>query len=100
GRVAPKLSVGRRAGYAAAGLLFAAALGAKLLPAVASFGVPADDATRAALQGAGAAKGAVLGNVERVADLLYTSYLLPFELASVVLLVGMVGAVVVARRRA
>jgi len=38
-------------------------------------------------------------NSEAVGRLLYTSYLLPFEIASVLLLVAMVGAVVLAKRR-
>ncbi len=37
------------------------------------------------------------GSVEAVAATLYTDYLLPFEMTSVLLLVGMVGAVVLAR---
>lgn len=37
------------------------------------------------------------GSVQAIASVLYTDYLLPFELASVLLLVGMVGAVVLAR---
>jgi len=39
------------------------------------------------------------GNLQAVGRLLYTSYLLPFELASVLLLVAMVGAVLLALRR-
>jgi len=50
-----------------------------------------------------AANGDVLreggGNLQAVGRLLYTSYLLPFELASVLLLVAMVGAVLLALRR-
>jgi NADH-quinone oxidoreductase subunit J len=38
-----------------------------------------------------------LGSVEAIGQTLYTDYLLPFELTSVLLLVGMVGAVVLAR---
>lgn len=38
------------------------------------------------------------GNIEAVGIELYTRYLLPFEVASVLLLVAMVGAVVLARR--
>ena len=38
-------------------------------------------------------------NTESVGELLYTSYLLPFEIASVLLLVAMVGAVVLAKKR-
>jgi NADH-quinone oxidoreductase subunit J len=37
-------------------------------------------------------------NVEQVGWVLYTDYLIPFELASVLLLVAMVGAIVLARR--
>ncbi|MBI3449898.1 MAG: NADH-quinone oxidoreductase subunit J [Acidobacteria bacterium] len=38
------------------------------------------------------------GNIEAVGIELYTRYLLPFEVASILLLVAMVGAVVLARR--
>ena len=40
-----------------------------------------------------------LGNVERVADLLFSQYLLPFEIASVLLLAAVVGSVVMAKKR-
>ena len=40
------------------------------------------------------------GNTERLADLLFSQYLLPFELASVLLLVAIVGSVVLAKKRA
>jgi len=39
------------------------------------------------------------GNVERVADLLFSQYLLPFEIASVLLLAAVVGSVVMAKKR-
>ena len=42
--------------------------------------------------------GEQLGNSEAVAWLLYREYLLPFEIASVFLLVAMIGAVVLARK--
>lgn len=42
--------------------------------------------------------GEPLGNSEAVAWLLYRQYLLPFEIASVFLLVAMIGAVVLARK--
>ena len=38
------------------------------------------------------------GNTEELGYLLYTDYLIPFEVASVLLLVAMVGAIVLARR--
>ena len=40
-----------------------------------------------------------LGNVEMVADSLFSEYLLPFEIASVLLLVAVVGSVVMAKKR-
>lgn len=47
-----------------------------------------------------AATGApVAGNVETIARLLFTDYLFPFELTSVLLLAAMVGVLVLARRR-
>jgi len=40
----------------------------------------------------------VSGNTEQVGWLLYTNYLIPFEIASVLLLVAMIGAIVLAKR--
>jgi NADH-quinone oxidoreductase subunit J len=40
----------------------------------------------------------VSGNTEQVGWLLYTSYLIPFEVASMLLLVAMIGAIVLAKR--
>ena len=40
----------------------------------------------------------VTGNTEQVGWLLYTSYLIPFEVASMLLLVAMIGAIVLAKR--
>ena len=42
----------------------------------------------------------LLPNSEEVAKSLFSSYLLPFEIASVLLLVAMIGAVVMAKKRA
>ncbi len=58
-------------------------------------------------QGAGAFQPAsppvsspvVEGNTERLADELFSQYLLPFELASILLLVAIVGSVVMAKKR-
>lgn len=47
-------------------------------------------------QGTAAAFGQ--GSVEAIAGALYTDYLLPFEMTSVLLLVGMIGAVVLAKK--
>ncbi len=43
-------------------------------------------------------EGEVAGNSEAVAWSLYRDYLLPFEIASVFLLVAMIGAVVLGRK--
>ena len=51
---------------------------------------PAPQAAAAALP--------VSGNTEQVGWLLYTSYLIPFEIASMLLLVAMIGAIVLAKR--
>ncbi|HJN42691.1 MAG: NADH-ubiquinone/plastoquinone oxidoreductase subunit 6 [Acidobacteria bacterium] len=40
----------------------------------------------------------IQGNIEQVGWLLYTDYLIPFEVASVLLLVAMIGAIVLAKR--
>jgi len=42
---------------------------------------------------------AALGNTEQLADVLFTDYLLPFEIASLLLLVAVVGSVVMAKKR-
>ena len=39
------------------------------------------------------------GNVEQLGYLLYTDYLIPFEVASMLLLVAMIGAIVLAKRK-
>jgi NADH-quinone oxidoreductase subunit J len=40
-----------------------------------------------------------LGNTESIAKLLFTDYLLPFEVTSVLLLVAIVGAVVLSKSK-
>ncbi len=44
-------------------------------------------------------KVAAIGNTEVVARLLFTDYLLPFEITSVLLLVAIVGAIVLAKKQ-
>jgi len=44
--------------------------------------------------------GELVGNTEAVGTTLYTTYLVPFEIVSVVLLVAMIGAIVFGRRDA
>jgi NADH-quinone oxidoreductase subunit J len=43
--------------------------------------------------------GAAAGNTEQIATVLFHNYLLPFELASVLLLVAIVGSVIMAKKR-
>jgi len=46
-----------------------------------------------------AVSGVVAGNTEMIADALFSEYLLPFEIASLLLLVAVVGSVVMAKKR-
>jgi NADH-quinone oxidoreductase subunit J len=66
--------------------------------AIAYFLYRGKDAFRFAEASAGQAVSA-LGNTEQVADSLFSEYLLPFEIASVLLLVAVVGSVVMAKKR-
>ena len=75
------------------GLGLAAAVLAELaLLAVRSSGVPARPVV------ATAAVEGISGNTQVVGWMLYTSYLIPFEIASMLLLVAMIGAIVLAKR--
>ncbi len=51
------------------------------------------------IQSTGAPFGDDFGSIGAVAQLLFRQFLMPFELASILLLVAVVGAVVIARRR-
>jgi NADH:ubiquinone oxidoreductase subunit 6 (subunit J) len=48
---------------------------------------------------AAAHAGALEPNTERVGEVLFQKYMLPFEIASILLLVALVGAVVMAKKR-
>ena len=67
------------------------------LAAVAAYSV-ASPAPPLAAAVAAAPSIPVTGNTEQVGWLLYTSYLIPFEIASMLLLVAMIGAIVLAKR--
>jgi NADH-quinone oxidoreductase subunit J len=71
------------------GFLFVAVLGAALL------------AAGPVLPGAGSTSNppSAFGTTEQVADSLFTTYVLPFEITSILLLVAIIGAVVMARKR-
>jgi NADH-quinone oxidoreductase subunit J len=47
---------------------------------------------------ADAPAGASSGNTETIGMLLYTDYLVPFEVASMLLLVAMIGAILLAKK--
>ncbi len=49
--------------------------------------------------GAPQANPATAGNIEQIADMLFRDYLVPFELASLLLLVAIVGSVLMAKKR-
>ena len=59
-----------------------------------ALGTPTPEAQRVevALRGMG-------GNIETIGQVLYTEYLLPFEVVSVLLLVAMIGAIYLAKKR-
>lgn len=42
---------------------------------------------------------AVSGNTETIGEVLYSTYLFPFEVASLILLVAMIGAIILAKRK-
>jgi NADH-quinone oxidoreductase subunit J len=75
----------------AASSLAAALIGYFLYRGKAAFHIAETGTAPAAPDGA--------GNTEVVADMLFSHYLLPFEIASVLLLVAVVGSVVMAKRR-
>jgi NADH-quinone oxidoreductase subunit J len=60
-------------------------------------GIRLEDTAGAAAAAASAVT--TTGNTEMVADVLFQEYLLPFEIASILLLVAVVGAVVMAKKR-
>lgn len=45
-----------------------------------------------------AAPGSEVGNTEMIGEVLYSTYLFPFEVASLILLVAMIGAIILAKR--
>jgi len=57
------------------------------------------DAFHIAEAGAATALASAVGNTEQIGDSLFSEYLLPFEVASLLLLVAVVGSVVMAKKR-
>src|SRR5213592_2214091 len=73
-------------------------LAAAVLAELVAIGVYGYSSVAPAAPIAAAASMPVSGNTEQVGWLLYTSYLIPFEIASMLLLVAMIGAIVLAKR--
>jgi NADH-quinone oxidoreductase subunit J len=97
GRIGPRPSAFERGLWSIGGLAFGGLVAALLVRSV-ELPLPGADRTATMLQGPYAADGRGLGNTEWIGTLLYTDWLIPFELASVLLLVAIIGAVVLARR--
>jgi NADH-quinone oxidoreductase subunit J len=97
GRVAARPSRAQRWVFALAAIALAVGIG-RLFAAAVAPPPPGTSALEQAMRGPFQDQGAVLGNIGYVGQVLYTTYLLPFELASVLLLVAMIGAAVLARR--
>jgi NADH-quinone oxidoreductase subunit J len=81
--------------YWGVGLTAAAAVGAEIL----WFLYRGKDAFHVAERAGSVTSPAPEGNTQMVADVLFSEYLLPFEIASLLLLVAVVGSVVMAKKR-
>ena len=75
-------------------------LSAALLAEVSAILVYSGSRSEAVPAAAAPVAGTAVGNTETVGWLLYTDYLVPFEVASVLLLVAMIGAILLARKEA
>ena len=81
-----------RAGLLLAGAVLAELVGIAVVVAYRGAGVSATSS------GLGSDTPFATGNTEQLGWVLYTNYLIPFELASMLLLVAMIGAIVLAKR--
>src|SRR5712692_4002259 len=70
---------------------------AEVIYIVSKVALPEEPARTSAAAGESAA-GGVAGNTETVGKALYTTYLFPFEVASLILLVAMIGAILMAKK--
>ena len=61
-------------------------------------GAPVPPAAAPPAPAAGPALSTVEGNTEAIGEVLYSTYVFPFEVASLILLVAMIGAIVLAKR--
>jgi NADH-quinone oxidoreductase subunit J len=81
-----------------AGVVLGALMAASILVGVLAAGGGNVDALRSVTGADGAST--IVGNTEAVGQVLFTTYLVPFEVVSVVLLVAMIGAIIFGRRDA
>jgi len=70
---------------------------AEVIAIISKAGPPEEPVSGKAAVGEAAA-AAVAGNTETVGKALYTTYLFPFEVASLILLVAMIGAIIMAKK--
>lgn len=70
---------------------------AEVIAIISKAGLPEEPVSGKAAAGEAAA-AAVAGNTETVGKALYTTYLFPFEVASLILLVAMIGAIIMAKK--
>lgn len=78
----------------------AALLGVTILTEVLLLAMQRSFSNDTATAGVGLSDGtlAIEGNTEAIGDALYSTYLFPFEVASLILLVAMIGAIILAKR--
>ena len=81
-----------RAGLLLAGVVLAELVGIAVVASYRGMGASTSSG------GLGSGTPFTSGNTEQLGWVLYTSYLIPFELASMLLLVAMIGAIVLAKR--
>ena len=70
---------------------------AEVIYVISKVALPEEPASTAPAAGESAAAAAA-GNTEMVGKALYTTYLFPFEVASLILLVAMIGAIIMAKK--
>jgi len=75
-----------------------ALLGVTILTEVVLLLLQRSDASVPAAAPIAAPPAAAIGNTEAIGEVLYSTYVFPFEVASLILLVAMIGAIVLAKR--
>ena len=73
-------------------------LGLVLLTEAVLLGISQGFSVASPTQQSTASPGASIGNTESIGELLYSTYLFPFEIASLILLVAMIGAIILTKK--